>query len=141
MRTSSFANNTNNNYDVPLSLALAQREGHLGIGARQDPGQNSKPEMDPRVNPLQLTGSANGGTYASATDLKGNILASLNFFASQYSNSKSIEEKLGHYNDGGNIGTKGKEYAADVLKKMQAIKTSTFRTRGYKTFSGVSYPF
>jgi RHS repeat-associated protein len=108
--------------DPRLVLAMAQRESHLGVGARRDPGNNDKPEMDPRVNPLQLDGNANGKYFAHPVYRKNNIRLSLQLFYENYPRSKDLEERLGHYNDGGVIGAKGKSYAADVISKRDAIK-------------------
>ena len=66
---------------IRLFLAKAsRRESHLGIGARQDPGNNNKPEMDPMINPLQLDGTANRCCTASATDWYYNIKEGMNYF-------------------------------------------------------------
>jgi RHS repeat-associated protein len=129
--------------DPTLILAMAQRESHLGVGARKDSKKNNnKPEMAPKINPLQLDGDANKKYYASSSDRQYNIGKSIDLFRenAKLYNSSSLSDSLAHYNDGGKIGQKGKNYASDVLNKQRQISDKSRYVYGTKAFNRILYP-
>jgi hypothetical protein len=108
---------------------MAREETVMGIGQKYgDPNNKGRPEMDPATNPLQLDGDANkkhGDYDAIVGDADHNISFAMKHFDDEWKNAKTVRSKLEHYNDGGNISSKGRNYASRVLGYMNQIRVST----------------